>query len=253
MRHPLLGLFALACLALLVGTTLVHQHRQHHAIAQEHARLTARQNRQRQLAADIAQLTAQRLPTAELARLHALATAATPASSPPPASTPRAPSAADAAPGRRAAADWRDAGSATPAATFETFVLAATEGDIDRLATLIAFEPVARAGLEATFAGLSAETRANYGTPEKLVATLLAVQVPRQLAAFTAGPQLRANNGDLAVILHLETTGTSGSRSPTFTFRPAPGCWRLLVPNHVLQGLANALAVPPAATPPGDD
>lgn len=69
---------------------------------------------------------------------------------------------------------WKNAGSATPAAFMETFFWSIKEMDADTfVANSGGIDAAGREMAEAYFATLPAETRARYGTSERLVARLL--------------------------------------------------------------------------------
>jgi hypothetical protein len=70
--------------------------------------------------------------------------------------------------------EWKNAGKATPAATFETVLWAASGGDVDTIASAVEFTGTAREKAQALLDRLPAATRAQYGSPEKLVALMLA-------------------------------------------------------------------------------
>src|SRR4051812_41945177 len=67
------------------------------------------------------------------------------------------------------ASAWTNAGKATPATAIETVLWAAAGGDVEAVADTIALSPTARQKADALWAQLSDETRAKYGTPEKLM------------------------------------------------------------------------------------
>lgn len=69
---------------------------------------------------------------------------------------------------------WRNAGRQTPSAAFETLEWALDRGETDSLAASFAFEPEVKIKLDELFAHLSPEVRANYHTPESLIALLVA-------------------------------------------------------------------------------
>ena len=68
----------------------------------------------------------------------------------------------------------RNAGRATPGAAFQTQLWAARTGDIELTASAITFGPKARHKMEALLAELPANVHENYGTPELLMAFVLA-------------------------------------------------------------------------------
>jgi hypothetical protein len=62
-----------------------------------------------------------------------------------------------------------NAGRATPEAAFQTLIWAALKGREPEMAACVSLDSAARAKAEGLLAGLSAEARAKYGTPEQLV------------------------------------------------------------------------------------
>ena len=74
----------------------------------------------------------------------------------------------------KAAATWRNAGMATPAATYETQLWARAQGDFEVLGATIEVGKRMRPRLEAFIAGLAEPARTRFNTPEKLVAHLKA-------------------------------------------------------------------------------
>lgn len=78
-----------------------------------------------------------------------------------------------------AAAEWRNAGTATPRAALETVLWAAAGGDIDTFASCLGLgEGRIRQAATALLESLPAEQRAQYRTPERLVAFLAIRDVP---------------------------------------------------------------------------
>lgn len=260
MSAAFVRLVLLAVLALGAGTTLLWQRERHRALLTERDRLVAVQREQARLQERNARLAAAQLDADELARLREqrarlddtrrrraqlertlAATEGRPLPPAPPEPPPPQPPISGP---RVAAADWQFAGNASPLATFQSAVWSATRGEVEQLAPLLAFEPAARRGLDATFAALSDETRAHYGSPERLAATLLAAQVPQDLAAFGQVDALQTNQGDVALILRLERDHASDGQDSTFLFRHSDSGWRLVVPDRIMAGLARALADP---------
>lgn len=147
-------------------------------------------------------------------------------------------------------AAWRDAGAASPEAALETFVWAATRGETEKLAGLLALDDVGRKELAGAFARLSDEARASYGSPETMLATLIAVQVPQDLSAIGPVAALALNNGDIALRTRTDRGGGL-ARDAVLTFRLVEGSWRLVLPREIAEGsVAAALRTAPAARQP---
>jgi len=146
-------------------------------------------------------------------------------------------------------AAWRDAGAASPEAALETFVWAATRGETEKLATLLALDAAGRKELAGAFARLSDEARASYGSAENMLATLIAVQVPQDLSAIGPVAALALNNGDIALRTRTERGGGL-ARDAVLTFRLVEGSWRLVLPREIAAGsVAAALKTAPAEKP----
>jgi len=153
------------------------------------------------------------------------------------------------------ASAWKNAGRATPAAAFESVLWAATHGDIDALIGMLDF----RAGgadrkLEELFAGLPAEVRAQYGSPGKMFATLLAAQISPAVAAMGVVPQEDPGARNATKInVRLESPG-GRPKEMTYVFVRYPDGWRFVVPNVMVasyaQLLPGATAAPATASEP---
>lgn len=125
---------------------------------------------------------------------------------------------------------WRDLGSATPASTVETVFWSMAQGDVDTLATLIAFDDDAKDQAERFYEILPEDMRKEYDSPERLVAALMAIEKPVTLKSVnvlgetSSGPdqgtlQLAAPSGQISL-----------------NFRREHGAWKLLVPALVIDG-----------------
>jgi hypothetical protein len=153
------------------------------------------------------------------------------------------------------ASAWKNAGRATPAAAFESVLWAATHGDVDALIGMLDF----RAGgadrkLEELFAGLPAEVRAQYGSPEKMFATLLAGQIPPAVAAMGVVPQEDPGAKNVSKInVHLEGPG-GRQKDMTYGFVRYPDGWRFAILSVMVasyaQLLPSATAAPASASEP---
>jgi hypothetical protein len=69
--------------------------------------------------------------------------------------------------------DWKNAGRDTPQSGLETALWAATGGEVETLAGSLTFTASARQKADAFFAGLSENTRQQYGSAEKLLALMI--------------------------------------------------------------------------------
>jgi hypothetical protein len=137
------------------------------------------------------------------------------------------------------AAEWRYSGNATPKETMISILWAASRGDIDNLAGLIGFAPDVRARVEALFESLPPQARREYGTPEKVVATLISGTFPKDAsgAAFADAAEDAAEAS-----IDMRVSRADGqSRSNEYRLDHAAAGWRLLVPVEVVAGYEKIL------------
>jgi hypothetical protein len=150
------------------------------------------------------------------------------------------------------ARDWTNAGRATPPAAFESMLWAATHGDIDALAGMVDFQQ-SRSQLEALFAGLSAESRARYGSAEKVFATLLASQISSAVGAMSMIPQGKPDRADaeaIRLMARLESPDGSQQRIRSYIFFHTADGWRMLVQPGMVESCATLLnGATPAPVP----
>jgi len=148
---------------------------------------------------------------------------------------------------------WKFAGRATPRDTVESILWAATHGDIDQLATLIQFNPATRKKAEAFFAQLPEAAQAQYGSPEKVFATMLAGNMPTDIGAMgvLAAPSNSASGDSSTALLRLQRE--SGlNKDVYFNFQKDADGWQLVIPpgvesayEHQLAGASAPLASAP--------
>jgi hypothetical protein len=143
------------------------------------------------------------------------------------------------------AGDWAFVGSASPADTLESVLWSARTGNVDRLAGLIAFEPKARDEAAAMFAGLPDEARAQFESPEKVVATYVAAQMPEGYVAFAALAGGTTDPGTAFQSVRIQDA-KGGQHDLWFKFGRSDGGWRLLVPESVVARYASQLGSPSA-------
>jgi hypothetical protein len=140
----------------------------------------------------------------------------------------------------RRASEWRFCGQASPADAVESVLWSARSGDVDHLASLITFEPGARQRAEEMFAGLTEEARAQYGSPEKIIATMAAAQIPTDYSAMAALSQTEPSPDSALLSLRLED-GTGVQRDLTLKFQRYEDGWSLDVPAAVVDRFAAQL------------
>jgi hypothetical protein len=133
---------------------------------------------------------------------------------------------------------WKYVGRATPGAAVETALWAAAGGDLDALSKAFELEDGARAKAAAMFSALPEASRAQYGSPEKLIA---AVFVAKDLPV---GVQLSSVvNGAESTKLLLRVQSIGGAvRDAAITLRSEADGWRVVVSENDVGKYAAMLA-----------
>jgi hypothetical protein len=154
--------------------------------------------------------------------------------------------------------EWRNAGRATAAASVESFLWAATHGEIDALVEMLDFRTAgAGSKLVELFDGLPADVRGRFGTPEKMFATLLADKMAStvQAMAVVAQSESDPNPSDRQIaVLRVRYENTEGQqRDQAITLTRDAGEWRFIVTGTAVvdytQMLTGAVAPTPASEP----
>ncbi len=142
--------------------------------------------------------------------------------------------------GLRSISSLSYAGNETPLAAIESSLWAIYHGDVDRLATLIAFTPDGESAAAALLENLSTDTRARFQKPESMIALLVAY-------AFNAvGYQILASNqkgGDpstwtVQAVLQLEDGRTT---RPNVTLQNTNGNWQVQFDENAVRQFATIL------------
>jgi hypothetical protein len=131
------------------------------------------------------------------------------------------------------AKDWVYAGRMTPKATIESVLWAASHGDTDRLAELLGFAPELRPKAEDMFSKLPATAQQEYGTPERVIATLVAGSFPKDPQASQVLVDRQYGEQDAAIVMSV-THSDGESRMNQFRLHNAADGWNLLVPANVM-------------------
>ena len=142
---------------------------------------------------------------------------------PPPAEPPRSITNSVLAP-----SEWKQRGAATPTDALETALWAGANGEIEALMPLLGLDGEARSKAEALLGKMASQIRAQYASPERLVALLSAKEVP------LGGAQIMhvfspASDGRKVLAVKLVSPDGS-SRITTFNARPDGTQWKLTVP-----------------------
>lgn len=135
---------------------------------------------------------------------------------------------------------WKNAGKATPEASTETVLWAAVGGDVETLASALTFTDSARAKADAWFAGLSESTRQQYGSPEKVLALMIARDAEGVSGMQVVG-QEQVASGDVG--LRLRFANANGkTKDETFLMRQSGDGWRVVLPDGAVEKYAGQLS-----------
>jgi hypothetical protein len=131
-------------------------------------------------------------------------------------------------------------------AAFESVLWAASHGEVDRLAGLLDFGAEAHSTADALFEQLPAVAQGEYGSAQKVIATLVAGNFPKDASAMTL---LRGSESkqDAQLTLRLDH-GDGTSTTNIYRFQQAEDGWKLLVPASVMAGYQRALVGEPSAS-----
>ena len=123
-------------------------------------------------------------------------------------------------------------GRATPRAAGQTEAWAVQHGDVDTAASLLTFAPEERAKLEAVIAALPENLREQYGTPERLMAMVMA-GTPRPIAGVQILQEKEQGPDDYVQQVQLKYAD-GRTRDDELTFhRDADGWKRVVSPASV--------------------
>lgn len=137
----------------------------------------------------------------------------------------------------------KDQGRLSPEAGIQTALWAAVGGDVETLAKSVVLTPTAQQKAEAWFAGLSEATRQQYGTPERVIALMIArdaaglsgVQVigQKEIAPDNVGVRLRFGSVD------------GKTKDDSVLMRKVSDGWRMVIPDNAVEKFARQLAGKP--------
>jgi hypothetical protein len=113
-------------------------------------------------------------------------------------------------------------------------------GDIETLAKAVVFSDAIKAQAAAWFEGLPAATRSEYGTPEKVIALMIAKD-----AGALAGMQIvgKREEGANDVVVRVRIGDDQGKmKEDKFEMRRLPDGWRLRVPDKAVERYARQVS-----------
>ena len=142
--------------------------------------------------------------------------------------------------GAVSAAFWKNVGEATPDAAFETALWAGVGGDVEKLASLLSFDAEAQTNAEAIFANLPASMQRELATPQRLIALLVAKDVPLGSARIWAQYGTPTDAKITAQLLDAE----GKSKSVQLSLRSEADKWRFVVSGKIVERYAARLQAP---------
>jgi hypothetical protein len=137
------------------------------------------------------------------------------------------------------ASEWKNAGKATPAAAIETTLWAAVGGDVETIANSIGLTDAGRREADAMWAQVSDQTRAQYGSPEKLLALMIAQQ-----AAGVTGMQMLGQKelGPDDVGVRMRFGNEQGkTKEDSFLLHRSPSGYQLMLNDAAVKNIAKAI------------
>ena len=137
------------------------------------------------------------------------------------------------------ASQFRNAGKATPEATTETALWAAVGGDVEALAGALTFTASSKAKADAWFAGLSEATQQQYGTPEKVIALMVARDA-ETLSGMQVLGQKELGPDDVGVRIRV-ASNEGKTKDDTFLMHRTPDGWKLVLPDNAVEKFARQL------------
>jgi hypothetical protein len=145
------------------------------------------------------------------------------------------------------AAEWSNAGIATPSSAYETWNWARAHSDPDALAATLVLDKDARTKAEALLASLPESVRARYGSAERMMA-MMQLNMQPTVTAMRVLSQDQADSD--TTIIHTQWQGADGQLSQNdWTLRRAQDGWRLLIPEGLVDKLGKGLRLAGLTTP----
>lgn len=137
----------------------------------------------------------------------------------------------------RNAERWTDKGRETPADAVHSFLRACMNGDMEKLPAMLAFDDDLTAAINERFQTLPESVRAEFGSAERLAATVVAARTPTELSAAELidtseeGPQQLSAR----FLLLQGSARPENAREVTLRFKRADDGWKLIVPASALR------------------
>ena len=218
---------------------LQDEHRQLAQLRAENAKLAAAQPP----AAEVDRLRADRAAVgqlrAEIDRLKAGLDERERALKNPVAATPAVPAKRDAIPVLQVwpAGSWKNAGRASPTAALETILWAGSTANVDALSTTLVLDAEAAALAQQRFDAAAPAQQQEYGTPLRMLATLMAKDMPAGDVSIVNLKASEPNSPSVVIDALLKDRDGAASKGK-FEFAQTDGRWSLKVPAKAVEHLA---------------
>lgn len=210
--------------ALGAGYLVVNHQHQVRDLRQEIESLTARNAA---ILSDARKLAEARQENARLQQLLRESTSQSRPSAAPPASPPNQTGVtAELAPGK-SRANWQNLGQASPTEAYETLMWACDRGDLETLVNGFDLTAAQLAQAETVFHKLTEETRAKYGSPEKMMALLFASGTPEGFEPVAT----KSASADETTLLVRVFNARGEKNEIELSFHRSPTGWRASIPD----------------------
>jgi hypothetical protein len=133
---------------------------------------------------------------------------------------------------------WKNAGCASPAATLETALWAASGGDLDTLARMLSLDARSHEKAQALFDALPPSAQNKYGSAERLVALLAMQDVPTESLQIIG--EMRMSRDQVAMRVRLQDAD-GATKFTTLRLQHAGDEWQLIVPEKAVDRYAAIL------------
>lgn len=141
------------------------------------------------------------------------------------------------------AADWQNAGNATPEAALQTVLWAGAGGDIATMARHLRYmTPQAQSAAESLHRNLG-DAAAKYQNPLELVAALTVPEIPiasARVRSWDSPTPIPAGATEIR-IAHVELYSSAVPKTATLLFIKESGGWKIMVPAEAIQRYAAQL------------
>jgi len=127
-----------------------------------------------------------------------------------------------------------NAGRQNPNAALETLLWAAAGGEVEAVADGIEFSPTGRERADQMFAQLSDDTRAKYGTPEKLLALMIAQNAATLTGMQVLGQREMDQPDQVGMRIRFGNDQGQTKEDSFLLHRGTDGTWRLMVSENTV-------------------